>query len=86
MMCTYHPSLPFTHTQSLRPEVTRFYTAVDKAVSNRDQYINKFCSSLDRDITELEKEVKEIKNKAQVPTCSQMLVFFACEVTTFLAY
>ena len=60
-----HPHPPLL-TQSLRPEVTRFHSAVDKAMSNRDQYINKFCSCLDRDILELGKEVKEIKNLAQV--------------------
>ena len=39
---------------------------MDKAVSNREKYVDKFCNSLDRDITELGKEVTEIKNMAQV--------------------
>lgn len=44
----------------------RLRAAVDKAASNREQYVDKFCNNLDRDITELGKEVKEIKNEAQV--------------------
>lgn len=44
----------------------RLRAAVDKAASNREQYVDKFCNHLDRDITELGKEVKEIKNQAQV--------------------
>ena len=65
------PSDTHTHTvppfpQSLRPEVGRLRTAVDKAVSNREQYIHKFCTHLDRDIEELDKEAKEIKNEGQV--------------------
>ena len=44
----------------------RLRAAVDKAGSNREQYVDKFCNNLDRDITELGKEVKEIKNQAQV--------------------
>ena len=55
--------------QSLRPEVMRLRSAVDKASSNRDKYVDKFCFCLDRDITELAKEVKEVKNQAQVYTC-----------------
>ena len=39
---------------------------MDKASSNRDKYVDKFCFCLDRDITELAKEVKEVKNQAQV--------------------
>ena len=35
-------------------------------MSNREQYIHKFCMHLDRDIEELDKEAKEIKNEAQV--------------------
>lgn len=52
--------------QSLRPEVNRLRTAVDKGTSNREQYVHKFCTQLDKDIAELDKEAKEIKNEAQV--------------------
>ena len=54
--------------QSLRPEVNRLRTAVDKGTSNREQYVHKFCTQLDKDIAELDKEAKEIKNEAQVYT------------------
>lgn len=55
-----------TLIQSLRPEVNRLRTAVDKGTSNREQYVHKFCTQLDKDIAELDKEAKEIKNEAQV--------------------
>ena len=44
----------------------RLRTAVDKATSSREQYVDKFCHHLDRDITELGKEVKDIKNQGLV--------------------
>ena len=52
--------------QTLKPAVTSLRTSVDKAVSSREQYVDKFCRHLDQDITELGKEAKEIKNEAQV--------------------
>ena len=52
--------------QSLRPEVLRLRTAVDKATSNREQYVDKFCRNVDKDIFELGKEVKGIKNQGLV--------------------
>ena len=56
----------FCLIQSLRPEVSRLRSAVDKAVSNRERYVDKFCSHLNKDISELSHEVKDIKNDAQV--------------------
>ena len=56
--------------QSLRPEVNRLRNAVDKAVSNRERYVDKFCSHLNKDIAELAHEVKDIKNDAQVLQCN----------------
>lgn len=53
-------------TQSLRPEVLRLRTAVDMATSSREQYVDKFCHHLDKDITELGKDVKDIKNQGVV--------------------
>ena len=41
---------------------------MDKGVSNREQYIDKFCRHLDKDIVELGHDVKEIKNNSQVGT------------------
>lgn len=52
--------------QSLRPEISRLRSAVDKAVSNREEYVNKFCSNMNKDVMELSHEVKDIKNDAQV--------------------
>ena len=46
--------------------MSRLRTAVDKVASNREQCIHKFCTHLDKDIAELDKEAKEIKNEAQV--------------------
>ncbi len=39
---------------------------MDKATSNREQYVDKFCHNVDKDITELGKEVKDIKNQGLV--------------------
>ena len=44
----------------------RLRTAVDKAASNREKYVDKFCHHLDKDITELGRDVKEIKNQGLV--------------------
>jgi len=40
--------------------------AIDKALAERDANIDKFCTHLDKDIAELAKEVKEVKQEAQV--------------------
>ena len=63
--------------QSLRPEVMRLRTAVDKATSSREQYVDKFCHHLGKDITELGRDVKEIKNQGLV-SCSS---YFHCRCT-----
>lgn len=49
-------------------------SSVDRVVSQREQYISKFCRHLDRDIAELGKEVKDIKNEAQVPQSINTIV------------
>ncbi len=65
--CITLPSPPLPPSpQSLRPEVMRLRSAVDKAVSDRETYVNKFCNNLDRDIVELGKDLKEVKTQAQV--------------------
>ena len=51
---------------TLKPAVQAVRSSVDRVVSSREQYIDKFCRNLDRDITDLGKEVKDIKNEAQV--------------------
>ena len=60
------PSCLCSLTQTLRPAVSSLRSSVDKAVSQREQNIQKFCMHLDKDIEELGREVKEIKNQAQV--------------------
>ena len=41
-------------------------SAIDKALADRDQNLDKFCTRLDKDIALLGKEVKSIKQQAQV--------------------
>ena len=65
----YQVPIPPEHLaiyQTLKPAVTSLRTSVDKGVSSREQYVDKFCRHLDKDISELGKEAKEIKNEAQV--------------------
>lgn len=52
--------------QTLKPAVTGLQNSVDTILSSREKYIDKLCHHLDKDITELGKEVIEIKNEAQV--------------------
>jgi len=40
--------------------------AIDKASAERDLNIKRFCQSLDKDIAELNRELKEIKSQANV--------------------
>jgi len=49
--------------------------AIDKSVSERDANIDKFCSHLDKDIAELGKEVKAIKQESQVSGIDIHLLF-----------
>ena len=39
---------------------------IDKSLAERDANIDKFCTSVDKDIVFLNKEVKELKQRAQV--------------------
>ena len=39
---------------------------IDKVSAERDSNIKKFCQSLDKDIAELGRELKEIKSQANV--------------------
>ena len=47
--------------------------AIDKALAERDSNLDKFCSSLDKDIAILNKQVKKVKQEAQV------ILPFICE-------
>lgn len=40
--------------------------SIDKSLAERDQKVDKFCSALDRDIADLGKQVKQVKQAAQV--------------------
>lgn len=40
--------------------------AIDKSLAERDQNVDKFCTSLDKDIADLGKELKQVKQEAQV--------------------
>lgn len=53
-------------SQTLNPAITNVRNAIDKALAERDTNVDKFCTHLDKDIAELTKEVKEIKQDAQV--------------------
>jgi hypothetical protein len=39
---------------------------IDKALAERDNNLKKFCQSLDKDIAELGRELKEVKRDSQV--------------------
>lgn len=52
--------------QTLGPSITNVRNAIDKCLTERDANIDKFCTHLDKDIGELTKDVKEIKQEAQV--------------------
>lgn len=40
--------------------------SLDKALSNREQNLSKFCAHLDKDIEKLAEGAKDIKDQAQV--------------------
>ncbi|EDO31800.1 predicted protein [Nematostella vectensis] len=53
--------------QTLRPTVTAVRNVIDKSLAERDSNIDKFCTCMDKDIVQLGKDVKEVKQKAQDP-------------------
>jgi len=52
--------------QTLAPSINGVMNVIDKASAERDSNIKKFCQSLDKDIAELGRELKEIKSQANV--------------------
>ena len=46
--------------------MTGVRNAIDKSLAERDSNIDRFCTSLDKDIAILNKEVKKVKQEAQV--------------------
>ncbi|KAK0138380.1 Dynein heavy chain 6, axonemal [Merluccius polli] len=49
----------------LRPSVTAVQTAIEKSMTERDANVDKFCAYLQKDVKELNQEVKAVKQKAQ---------------------
>ena len=54
------------YLQTLRPTVTAVRNVIDKSLAERDANIDKMCTHIDKDVVSLGKEVKEVKQKAQV--------------------
>ncbi|XP_069834127.1 dynein axonemal heavy chain 6 [Dendropsophus ebraccatus] len=61
------PPEDFAVFATLRPSILAVRNAIDKSVGERDGCIEKFCRSLDKDIAELNKEVKDVKQQSQDP-------------------
>ncbi|XP_019622649.1 PREDICTED: dynein heavy chain 6, axonemal-like [Branchiostoma belcheri] len=61
------PPEDFAVYQTLRSTVSGVRNCIDKAVSERDANIDKFCTHMDKDIAELGKEVRTVKSEAQDP-------------------
>ena len=71
--------LGFVH-QTLSPSITNVQNAIDKSLAERDSNIVKFCSHLDKDINELGKEVKEVKQESQVDDLLFLMVTVSLSV------
>lgn len=56
----------FFSIQTLKPSMNAVRNAIDKSLAERDQNVDKFCSALDKDIADLGKQVKQVKQEAQV--------------------
>lgn len=52
--------------QSLFKTIADCRNSIDKALTERDSNINKFCTLLDKDIASLTEQVRDIKAEAQV--------------------
>ena len=48
---------------------------IDKSLAERDANIDKMCTHIDKDIVTLGKDVKEVKQKAQVQWRLDALIF-----------
>ena len=60
------PPEDFAVYQTLTPSVTAVRNAIDKSVGERDANIDKFCNHMDKDIAQLNREVKGVKQESQV--------------------
>jgi hypothetical protein len=63
------PPEDFAVYQTLTPSINNVLSCIDKALAERDHNVEAFCSHLDKDIAELMKEVKDVKQEAQVTSC-----------------
>ncbi|XP_071825285.1 dynein axonemal heavy chain 6-like isoform X2 [Apostichopus japonicus] len=61
------PPEDFAVYQTLSPSVNAVRDGIDKAVGERDAKIDHFCNHMDKDIAELNKEVKSVKQESQNP-------------------
>lgn len=59
---------------TLQPSINSLHGIIDKAVAERDASMEKFCTSLHKDIKELNKEVMNIKLKLQVGGAELIIV------------
>lgn len=80
------PPKDFAVYQTLTPSVNAVLNSIDRALADRDGNVDKFCSHLDTDITELMKEVKEVKQEAQVGLylVIKKIIDLRCQFTPFL--
>ena len=62
------PPEDFAVYQTLNASINGVLNAIDKSLAERDQNVDKFCTHLDKDIAELGKEVKEVKEGVQHPS------------------
>ncbi|KAJ8245285.1 hypothetical protein GJAV_G00269100 [Gymnothorax javanicus] len=64
----YHVAAPAEDVAvfaTLRPSITAVSDAINQAAGEKDTNVSKFCQHLQQDITELNKEVKRVKDQAQ---------------------
>ncbi|KAK6493365.1 dynein heavy chain 6 [Huso huso] len=61
------PPEDFAVYATLKPSIVAVRNVIDKAVGDRESNITRFCQHLDKDILELNKDVKELKQQAQDP-------------------
>uniref|UniRef100_A0A8C5LU47 Dynein axonemal heavy chain 6 n=1 Tax=Leptobrachium leishanense TaxID=445787 RepID=A0A8C5LU47_9ANUR len=61
------PPEDFAVYATLKPSIIAVRNAIDKSVGERDSSIEKFCRLLDNDITDLNKDVKDVKQQSQDP-------------------
>lgn len=61
------PPEDFAVFQTLNPSINNVLNSIDKSLAERDMNVDKFCKHLDKDIEDLYKELKEVKQESQNP-------------------